>query len=356
VGEGATRFVPPSIASKFQLPPQQVGVVKLNQGQTAAVPGGETIAGAPKPLSMDEVKARVFGQQDPAFQRSVVGHEIPVESVVTPEGPKIVPRDQAYGKTPAPAQAAPSNVARLQSERAALPDGDPRRAEYDAAIAAEGRGATADPYSTTTAQAIAKRHSDIAEAGDQAAGLTANLDRLEALSADVPQGALAQRKLQIARYAQDLGLSDVASGLTGGKLDEATAFNAIVNRMAPALRTPGSGAQSDRDLKNFLDSLPSLTNTPGGNKLVIETLRGAADRQQKAAAIARQAQAGTLDKFEADRQIAALPSPFAKFTKAEPPAGAQTRAPVRVTSPDEARKLPSGTPIELPDGSIGRVP
>lgn len=30
--------------------------------------------------------------------------------------------------------------------------------------------------------------------------------------------------------------------------------------------------------------------------------------------------------------------------------------PVRVTSPDEARKLPSGTPIILPDGTPGRVP
>lgn len=31
-------------------------------------------------------------------------------------------------------------------------------------------------------------------------------------------------------------------------------------------------------------------------------------------------------------------------------------APVRVTSPEEARRLPSGTPIILPDGSPGRVP
>jgi hypothetical protein len=31
-------------------------------------------------------------------------------------------------------------------------------------------------------------------------------------------------------------------------------------------------------------------------------------------------------------------------------------APVKVSSPAEARKLPSGTPIILPDGSQGRVP
>jgi hypothetical protein len=31
-------------------------------------------------------------------------------------------------------------------------------------------------------------------------------------------------------------------------------------------------------------------------------------------------------------------------------------APVRVSSPDEARRLPKGTPIMLPDGTVGRVP
>jgi hypothetical protein len=31
-------------------------------------------------------------------------------------------------------------------------------------------------------------------------------------------------------------------------------------------------------------------------------------------------------------------------------------APVKVSSPEEARKLKSGTPIQLPDGSVGVVP
>lgn len=37
----------------------------------------------------------------------------------------------------------------------------------------------------------------------------------------------------------------------------------------------------------------------------------------------------------------------------EPP---KNFAPIKVSTPDEARKLPSGTPIELPDGSTGVVP
>lgn len=41
---------------------------------------------------------------------------------------------------------------------------------------------------------------------------------------------------------------------------------------------------------------------------------------------------------------------------AEPPQRAQSTAPVRVASPAEAARLPPGTAILLPDGSIGRVP
>ena len=146
--------------------------------------------------------------------------------------------------------------------------------------------------------------------------MTTNLDRLDGLLADVPTGALAERKLQVARSAQDLGFGDVASSLTGGKLDQAQAANAIVQRLAPGLRVPGSGAQSDRELKNFIDSLPSLGNTPGGNRIIMETLRGAARQQQQAAEIVRQSQSGALDKYEADRRIAALSSPFARFADA----------------------------------------
>jgi hypothetical protein len=46
--------------------------------------------------------------------------------------------------------------------------------------------------------------------------------------------------------------------------------------------------------------------------------------------------------------------PFPGGGRAEPPPAAQP--PVRVRTPEEARRLPRGTPILLPDGTIGRVP
>ncbi|SFK86147.1 hypothetical protein [Methylorubrum salsuginis] len=365
LGTGQTRIVPGSIASAFGVPERQTGIVSLNQGDRAFLPDGRTLDGAPKPMSDDQLKASIIAGLPQAEQRAYALGGTPVENVVTPNGPRVAFRADAVGQEPMAPQAAPTNLARLQAERAALPPGDLRAAEYDAAIAAEGRGVTADPYRNTTEQELAKRHAEIVKVGSGAAAMSGNLDRLETLLAAVPTGALAERKAQLAGYASDLGLTDVAAALTGGKLDQIQAVEAIVQRLAPGLRTPGSGAQSDRELQNFLRSLPSLRNTPGGNRIIIDTLRAAAGQQAQAADLARQAQAGTLDKFEAERRIAALQSPFARFGSGDGPTaqpapspapGGGTAEPVAVSTPEEARRLPSGTPIRLPDGTVGRVP
>ncbi|BAU89655.1 hypothetical protein MPPM_1050 [Methylorubrum populi] len=362
---GQTRLVPGNIASAFGVPQTQVGVISLNQGDRAVLPDGRTLDGAAKPLTDDQLRAQILGGLPAGEQRAWGLGNTPVETVQSPGGPRIVFRSDSVGQAFAPAQAAPTNLARLQAERAALPPGDPRAAEFDAAIAAEGRGVTADPYRNTTEQELAKRHAEIVKAGSGATAMAGNLDRLETLLADVPTGALAERKAQVAGYARDLGLTDVAASLTGGRLDQIQAVRAIIERLAPGLRTPGSGAQSDRELQNFLRSLPSLSNTPGGNRIILDTLRGAARQQAQAADLARQAQAGTLDKFEAERRIAALQSPFARFGSGEGPAAQpdavagpspRQHEPVAVSTPEEARRLPSGTPILLPDGSVGRVP
>ena len=365
LGAGQSRIIPGSIASAYGVPERQTGVVSLNQGDRAFLPDGRTLDGAPKPMSDDQLKASIIAGLPANEQRAYGLGSTPVETVQTPSGPRIAFRSDAVGQAPAPPQAAPTNLSRLQAERAALPPGDARAAEFDAAIAAEGRGVTADPYRSTTEQELAKRHAEIVKVGSGAAAMSGNLDRLETLLADVSTGALTERKAQVAGYASDLGLTDVATALTGGKLDQIQAIEAIVQRLAPGLRTPGSGAQSDRELQNFLRSLPSLRNTPGGNRIIIDTLRGAARQQAEAADLARQAQAGTLDKFEAERRIAALQSPFARFGTGEGPAAQPNAAtgdaprqqePVAVSTPEEARRLPSGTPIRLPDGSVGRVP
>ncbi|WP_238273094.1 hypothetical protein [Methylobacterium cerastii] len=368
--EGETVYLSQQTSAATGLPRTVSGAFTLKPDQKSVLPDGRELQGNESPPSLEQAKAADYGRMTPELRQAIVFGSTPTPSVQGANGPVITTAPQSIGQAPAPAAVAPSNVSRLQAERAALQahdPNDPRVAELSSAIAADGRGATPDAYRDTSDRALATRHDEIAKAGAAAGAMNGNLDRLEGLLSDVPTGALADRKLQVARYAQDLGLGDVASSLTGGKLDQAQAANAIVQRLAPGLRVPGSGAQSDRELKNFIDSLPSLGNTPGGNRIIVETLRAAARQQQQAAEIARQSQAGTLDKYEADRRIAALSSPFARFaggtadaTSSTPGASSaavsRAAAPVQVSSPAEARRLPSGTEIILPDGTTGRVP
>jgi len=102
LSEGQTRILPPSVATLYGVPAQQQGIVKLNEGQTAALPGGGTLAGTPKPLTEDNVKARVLAGMEPAAQRAAAFGNTPVETVMTPQGPRIASRLDAIGQTPAP--------------------------------------------------------------------------------------------------------------------------------------------------------------------------------------------------------------------------------------------------------------
>ena len=86
--------------------------------------------------------------------------------------------------------------------------------------------------------------------------------------------------------SQDLGLLDelikvAPQGPIIGPLAETfkgfssagDAFQSIVKRVAPSLRTPGSGATSDIEYQGFLDSLPALKNSPEGNRMINEIMK-----------------------------------------------------------------------------------
>ncbi|MBE7196265.1 MAG: hypothetical protein INR70_00465 [Parafilimonas terrae] len=349
VGQGATRFVPDAIAKMFGVPQTQTGVVELNQGQTATLPDGRTLAGSEKPMSSDEVKARVLGGMPLEQQRAAAFGTTPLQTVMGPDGPTLTTGPEAIGRTPAPAQQAPSSLARLQAERAGLPAGDPRRAEYDSAIAAEGRGAVADPFRNQADTDAAKAYGEMAKGGLRARSFGSDIDMLDALLVDTPTGATAETRLRVAGYAKELGLDEVANGLTGGKMDRLTAANAIAQRIAPALRVPGSGAQSDRELTNFLASLPSILNTPGGNRLILETLRGGAQYQQAVGDIAARALRGEISRADADAQIAATQTPFARFSAVDRGGPAGTGAPAASTA--QAGGYSEGTIIENDAGA-----
>ncbi|KAB0678051.1 hypothetical protein [Aureimonas leprariae] len=201
---------------------------------------------------------------------------------------------------------------------------------------------------------------DLATDGVDARNDRALLDRLDEQTRDLPGGMLG-------------GLQSIASGYgikLGPNASNVEAANAIIARLVPAARQGMPGAASDRDVNLFKQSLPSLSQTPEGRRIVSDTLRGLAQAREEQARIATSVVNGEITRAEGMTALQNLPDAFASLRQAAGngggvetgagatarPAAAASAAPVRVASPEEARRLPSGTAIQLPDGRIGKVP
>ncbi|KQP60091.1 hypothetical protein ASF41_10460 [Methylobacterium sp. Leaf111] len=106
VGKGDSRFVPPTVASAFGTAPIQTGVVQLSPGEQANLPDGRVLSGVEKPMTKAEVEGGILQRQPSDVQDAAVLSGIPVETVMTSEGAKILYRNNAVGKAPAPDAAA----------------------------------------------------------------------------------------------------------------------------------------------------------------------------------------------------------------------------------------------------------
>lgn len=101
VGAGATRFVPPDLATMFGVDPTQTGVVDVAPGHIAHVPGrAAPIVGAAKPMTVEELKAQILAKQPENMQTAAAMGSTPVENVVTPAGPRVAWRTEAVGQEP----------------------------------------------------------------------------------------------------------------------------------------------------------------------------------------------------------------------------------------------------------------
>lgn len=206
----------------------------------------------------------------------------------------------------------------------------------------------------------AKRFNEIVTGGQDAQAMVGDINALRDIGGRITTGKQAEITAALGPYAEALGVK--VDGL-----DDLQAYNAIVAKLAPRMRVPGSGATSDFEMQNFLKALPGLGKTPGGNEIIANTLDAMQQHKIAAAEIASRAMAGEISPKDAEKELRSLPDPMTLWKKQgktlmgssgapAAPAPAPTGAPVKVTTPDEARKLPKGTKIILPDGSEGVVP
>lgn len=209
-------------------------------------------------------------------------------------------------------------------------------------------------------EARVARFAAIAEDLPAADSLSQSINRLDQLLEGVDPGTEAAA----VNWVRDMTGLELTEG--AGKLQ---AVQSMIDYLTPRMRVPGSGATSDMEMRIFKNALPGLMGTPDGNRIIIETLKGLAERRVDMANIASDYLNDTLTAEEATKQMRSLPDPFAAFKGSRgedtlsapaptttPPVGDVKRDPQRVRNDSEYDALPSGTEFIGPDGVRRRKP
>lgn len=173
-------------------------------------------------------------------------------------------------------------------------------------ITVDQRGESA--FTTSAAKLNAERYNKLVEGGFEAQSMVADLSALRDIGSRITTGKTAQIKQALGPYAEMVGVKI-------DDLDDLQAYQSIVSRMAPRMRVAGSGATSDFEMRQFLQALPTLGNTPQGNEIIANTLESLQQHRMAAADIGSRALAGELTPREAEKMIRELPNPLELWKK-----------------------------------------
>lgn len=191
-------------------------------------------------------------------------------------------------------------------------------------------------------QKNAETFSAMSDSGIQARSKLGQIDRLDSLLSGTPQGYEAAIK----QWLGDIGVK------TEG-LDNLQATRAIIEKMVPEQRAPGSGTMSDGDIAMFRNSLPRVINQPGGNALIMQTLRGITDYQMKQGEIADQVADRTITPAEGRKRLRELPNPLSDYR--ESVKGFKTAPAANGSGVQRAVNPTTGEVLELRDGQWVKV-
>lgn len=213
-------------------------------------------------------------------------------------------------------------------------------------------------FNQHTAEKDATAFSGMIDQGNKANVMLGQLTALKELQKTAQPGSLAPLRTKLQGLAEYFGADTSA----WGNLPDAQAIEAVANHLAPTLRTPGVGQQSNFELDSFLKSIPGLSKTPGGNIIIADTLGKFAERRVKEAEIADRAVSGDLSRTDARRQIRELGAVITPDDMKSIREGAseQTKPP---GAPQQGPQLPGAQPQSGgaerwergPDGSYRRV-
>ena len=211
--------------------------------------------------------------------------------------------------------------------------------QWDMARKAAGASRTSVDVSTGGGkfeEAFAKGDAEtigtVYDAGLAATRNLGRIDQLEALLQEAPSG-MGGRLAQIAGEW----------GLAVDGTDAVQAAQAMINSLVPEQRPAGSGPMSDADLELFKQSLPRIINTPGGNQLIVDTMRAIAQYDAQGAEIVQrmrlpEGDPNRLTRAEAFQMLQQRQNPLAAF---KGKTGAPAAAPSPATGKPRKRYNPA---------------
>jgi hypothetical protein len=142
-----------------------------------------------------------------------------------------------------------------------------------------------------------EQYGTIQQAGFNAGSKINRMERLTQLLDGVQTGKLTPLGTEVAAYAESVGLK------IDPKLANKQAASALTNEMALELRNPAGGAgmpgaMSDPDRQFLVSMVPGLGTTPEGRRMMLDTSRKLAKRDQEVAQMARayRTRKGQLDE------------------------------------------------------------
>lgn len=335
-----------TIASLYgSLSPGQVRpMVPEEVASTIGLPSMAAAQGNAPVLSSDQLKAAILGRLPENEQRASALHDVPVEQVQTPAGPRIAFRADAVGQAPTP------------------PDVTGKVTNYTGPNGAKGTavpGAGGKLFDTQTGAELPAQstvYSGQATGTPGEFGKTTEAQDRYALAlkmTDEPtkiiDSAFATGKLPSGSDDAIRALSNVAPGAVGTFISqqmspEAQSFhNAIKNAVPYQLLALSGQGVTEAEYERTMARMIPFAN---------DTSEVKAQKRNQFNAF-REGIRGLAGPAGAKVGVGATPTEAAPAASTTP---AVARQPVRVSSPAEARALPSGTPIILPDGTTGRVP
>jgi len=180
-------------------------------------------------------------------------------------------------------------------------------------------GGKPSPFQEASEKKQAEVFSGIQESGLAAQRSAKDINKLGSLLTKVDTGGVAAFK----QAAGNLGIK------TEG-LDDIQAAQAIINKLVPAQRPPGSGTMSDADLALYKESLPRLINQPGANKEIVRSMKEINQYIIKEGQIASDVLDQKITPAEGRRKLLELGNPIQDFferNQAASPTSPRTQLP-----------------------------